>query len=382
MEAFEAKVKEETTQEPLGLLGAIGLVVNKHGEILYHHAAGMQKLDSHESLALNSTVMLGSAGKFITHIAALQLVQRGFVDLDSPVRPHLPELEALSVLQGSGDTTTARTAITLRSLLLHTSGLSDPDSPLLKKFPNVVQNAQDAAAGSHPIVQQFSMPLAFEPGHGFAYGASIHWTQLLVTRLAGNQSFVQHIQENIFNPLGMKESTYGPRGRKDIWSNRLQTVERCEGKLVEADDASQGLYCSMLDMGKVLSDLISAEPKLLEPTYIDLLFQGQLSGSCLADLRKDEENYRFCAGKQPSGELPVNWTMAGLKAEAELPLSHLPPGTIVWEGMPNVMWAMNRDRGMATFFATQLLPIGDAKANGTALEFLKCAWSTFAQRDM
>ncbi|KAJ3498626.1 hypothetical protein NLG97_g971 [Lecanicillium saksenae] len=381
MESFEAKLKEATTQEPLGLLGAIGLVVNKHGDVLYHHAAGKQRLDSAESLNLNSTVMLGSAGKFITHIAALQLVQRGAIDLDSPVWPHLPELEALPVLQGNGDTTTATAPITLRSLLLHTSGLSDPDSSLLKTFPEAVQKVEDAVVGAHPIVQHFSMPLAFEPGLGFAYGASIHWTQLLVTRLAGDQSFVQHIQENIFKPLDMEQSTYAPRDRNDIWENRLQTVERCDGRFVEADDASQGLYCSILDMGKILSDLISERPKLLELKYRNLLFEGSLSGASLADLRNDAENYAFCMGKHPRGEPPINWTMAGLKAEAELPLSKLPQGTVVWEGMPNVMWTMNKERGLASFFATQLLPIGDEKANDAAVEFMKCAWSTLYECD-
>lgn len=343
---------------------------------MYHHADGKQMLDGHDALKPDSTVMLASAGKFITHIAALQLVQRGLVDLDGPVWPHLPELEALPVLQGNGTTTPAKAAITLRSLLLHTSGLSDPEFPLLEKYPDAVKIVQDSVTGAHPIVQNFSMPLAFEPGSGFAYGASIHWTQLLVTRLAGERSFVQHIQENIFSPLSMAQTTYGPRARKDVWENRLQTVERLDGKLVEADDVSQGLYCSMLDMGKILSDLIAPASKLLEPKYVDLLFEGQLSDPCLVNLRENNENYAFCMGKAHD-VAPVNWSMAGLTAEAELPLSRLPKGTVIWEGMPNVMWAMNRQKGLASFFATQLLPIGDKQANDVAVEFMKSAWAAF-----
>jgi hypothetical protein len=46
----------------------------------------------------NSAFFLGSVGLFITHIAALQLVERGLLTLDEPVSKYLVELRSLSVL--------------------------------------------------------------------------------------------------------------------------------------------------------------------------------------------------------------------------------------------------------------------------------------------
>jgi CubicO group peptidase (beta-lactamase class C family) len=229
------------------------------------------------------------------------------------------------------------------------------------------------------IVKNFFIPLVFEPGEGFAYGYSIHWTQLLITRLTGN--FVNCIQEHIFNPLGMTSSTYRPRDSAHIWNRRLRMVEREGNKLVPADDASQGLVCSMLDMAAILGDLVSPSPRLLKQEHIDLCFKGQfeLSSASLRDLRGDHDNYAFCAGRPGNTDSPeVNWSASGLVVEEEeLPLSCMPKGTVTWEGMPNVIWAMNREKGLGMFFATQLKPVGDEIANELAIKFMRNAWKTF-----
>lgn len=325
--------------------------------------------------------MLASAGKFITHIAALQLVQRGAVALDAPVWPYLPELEAVPVLHRDGTARTAENPITLRTLLLHTSGLSDTDHPILRQFPEAVKAEAEKVAGSHPIVENFTMPLVFEPGAGFSYGCSIHWTQLLISRVITDQTFTQYIQKSIFDPLGMEHSTYTPRDVSKIWDNRLQMIERFEGKVIVADELSQGLFCSMLDMSKILSDLIAPASKLLAPEYVNLLFDGQLGESALKQLRENDENYKFSMGSEKLHGPSVNWSMAGLVAESALAGSQLPPGTVTWEGMPNVMWAINREWGLATFFATQIYPPGDESANDLALEFMRSAWTVFGRRD-
>ncbi|KAG8165417.1 hypothetical protein KVR01_005692 [Diaporthe batatas] len=392
MDSFEAKLSQATaSNDGKGILGAIGLVVGTKGDVLYHHASGRQSLDT-DALPLdpNSTVALASAGKFITHIAALHLVEQGKISLDEPVYNHLPELGDLPLVtraHASSDQPLLirRPAnnITLRHLLLHTSGLSDPDVPLVAEYlasdtiekPNVDE-------GAHPIVKHFSIPLIFEPGEGFAYGHSIHWTQLLVNRLSDG-GFGKSIKEHIFSPLAMSSSTYAPQANSDIWNRRLRMVERDSDSLIPADDASRGLTCSISDVGAILSDLVSPCPKLLkQKSHIDLLFIGQFvpSSASMNDLRGNPENYGFCAGTPSagSGAPLLNWSAAGLVVEEEkLPLSRMPKGTVTWEGMPNVLWAMNRERGLATFFATQLIPVGDKLANELALEFMSGAWSKF-----
>lgn len=360
--------------------------------MLYHHALGRQSLDTDASpLHPDSTIVLASAGKFITHIAALQLVERGKISLDEPVYNCLPELQLLPIVTRGGAPDDQSLLlripannITLRHLLLHTSGLSDPDVPLVAEYlaSDTVEKPK-VANDADPIVRHFSIPLIFEPGEGFAYGHSIHWTQLLVKRLSDGGNFVKHIQDHIFAPLSMTSSTYAPRANAEIWNRRLRMVERDGNRLIPADDASQGLTCSVSDVGIIISDLVSSASKLLkQEQHIDTLFAGQLtpSSASMNDLRGNHENYGFCAGITPagSGAPLLNWSAAGLVVEdEELPLSRIPKGTVTWEGMPNVLWAMNREKGLGMFFATQLLPVGDKYANGLALEFMSGAWTRF-----
>lgn len=324
----------------------------------------------------------------------MQLVERGATTLDEPVYGHLPELESLPLItRGAGDekpfgTRPPTKKITLRHLLLHTSGLSGPDNPIVHEYLKSDAAVKPVFADDAPfIVKNFSIPLIFEPGEGFAYGYSIHWTQLLVSRLAVAGGFIGHIKEHIFGPLGMTSSTYRPRDSAEIWGRRLRMVEREGDRLVPADDASQGLMCSMSDVGRILSDLVSPSSELLHrQEHLDLLFTEQFASSstALKDLRGNHENYAFCMGKPGTGDpdnmgpLPrVNWSAAGQVAEDELPRSRMPRGTVTWEGMPNVLWAMNRKKGLGMFFATQLIPVGDEMANAFALAFISSAWNKF-----
>jgi len=367
----KVSTQESTTQADYLLI--------QPGDILYQHASGRQSLDTNEPLHPNSTIALASAGKFITHIGALQLVQRGVIGLDEPVYQHLPELESVPLLKSGDEAFTVCSPtrqITLRHLLMYTSGLSDHEVPLVRKYFDSDCEKLKCEEDAHFIVKEFSIPLIFEPGEGFAYGYSIHWTQMIITRLTGN--FLEHIQKHIFDPLGMVSSTYRPQESPEIWDRRLRMVEREGDKLVPADDFSRGLMCSMSDIAKILSDLISPSPTLLEQEYIDLLFNGQLEGAALEDLRGNHDNYSFCAGMPGStGPPALNWSAGGLVAEEELPVSRMPKGTLTWEGMPHVLWAMNREKRLATVFATQLIPIGDKSANELATTFMRDAWNKF-----
>ncbi|KAJ7217858.1 beta-lactamase family protein [Mycena pura] len=392
MESFEAELARATDSDNPDILAAIGLVINSKGDTLYHHASGRQSLaPDAPPVDPCSTITLGSAGKFITHIAALQCVYRGLITLDEPVYTHLPELEKFDIISPNTDPhaltqsfTLRRPSkqITLRHLLTHSSGISYHDHPLVKEW-----SKSDVAAAIKPgdeaplIVKMASMPLLYEPGDGWSYGSSILWTTILITRLT-QQSMPQFVQESIFNPLGMTLSSYQPQSRPDVCARLLKMVRREGERLVPVDDIVQDLTCSVSDIGTILSDLISPSSKILADRSVELLFQPQFDSSspALKDLRGDTEDYASPAGIPDTMENPpVNYSLVGLLAEGRLPLSYIPPGTVTWNGMPNVMWAMNKEKGVAMLFATQLLPVDDKRAVDVAMTFMRDAWAKFAQ---
>ena len=109
-----------------GIPGAVALAADRHG-VFYEGAAGVRAAGEAASLDAESVLTLFSCTKAITAVAALQLWERGELDLDAPAREYAPELSTLQVLEGfDGDGApqlrAPRSEITTRSLLLHTAG--------------------------------------------------------------------------------------------------------------------------------------------------------------------------------------------------------------------------------------------------------------------
>ena len=369
--------------------------------MLYHYASGRQSLSGDTPIDHNSTFALGSAGKFITHVAALQCVDRGLITLDEPVYTHLPELEKLRVLSHNHDTDgtirsgnlpCATKIITLRHLLSHSSGIIYESHPAVTQLRKA--QGQTPKPDFHPIAnwdsddfrllttEPYLTPLLFEPGDGWHYGASIEWTSLLVSRLT-KQRLPQYIQENIFAPLGMTSSTYMPQNHPELASRALEMVRRDDNHLVRVNYPLKELIMSVPDLGLLLADLISPSSVLLQPATQTLLFAPQFSSSsaALSYIQHDTENYAAPAGIPPElAPAPVNHSLAGLVVEDTLSLSDMPPATVTWNGMPNLVWAMHRKRGIGAVFATQLLPVDDERTVGVMMEFWRGVWGSFGAR--
>lgn len=315
----------------------------------------------------------------------LQCVERGLIGLDEPVYRHLPELEPLEIISESFGSDSSNLLfilrprsndITVRHLLLHTSGIGHEESRLIPQWRASVGDCKETS----PLIYQSAIPLLFEPGEGWEYGASIRASQLLLERVTG-MGTEAYTQENVFRPLNMTSTTYTPASKADVCVRALKKVERgADNRLYPVEELMYGLTTCVSDFHKLMTDLMSPSSKVLTEQSVDFLFEPQLAAQspALAALRKDISTYGDPAGI-PRGSLdpPVNWSMAGLVVEETLPLSHIPAGTVTWNGMPNVIWTMNRQKGLGMIFATQLLPVDDKKTMELAMTFFREAWAHF-----
>ncbi|WP_261779182.1 serine hydrolase domain-containing protein [Rhodococcus erythropolis] len=173
---------------------------------------------------------LGSQTKSIVATAALQLVDRGLVDLDASVSDILPELATPQVLEGfDGDQPLLRPAqgsITLRMLLNHTSGLAyDMFSPEIAEYMriNQIPNIIECRNAS------LETPLLFDPGTRWTYGLGVDWAGKLVERLSG-MPLDQYLQTNVFEPVGMTRTGFAP---SDTAEAMPMTARGPDGQLTE-----------------------------------------------------------------------------------------------------------------------------------------------------
>jgi CubicO group peptidase (beta-lactamase class C family) len=141
--------------------------------------------------------------KLITSMAVMQLIEQGKLALDDPADYWLPQLRNRRVLRPGAtsldDTEPAQSAITVRQLLNHTSGLSygllDHGSLLYKAYNEVrILNAFTTLEDMMNLLQP--LPLSFHPGQAWQYSIATDVLARLVEVVSGKR-FDQYLQLNI-----------------------------------------------------------------------------------------------------------------------------------------------------------------------------------------
>jgi CubicO group peptidase (beta-lactamase class C family) len=173
------------------ILGA-ALWVESHG-VAYHKAYGQRALKPvAEAMTEDTLFDVASITKVMAAASAAMLcIERGLFKLDDPVSQHLPEFT------GEG-----REKITLRHLLLHSSGL-----PV-----NLIPKTQPFTTHDEAVAQICHTKLLFEPGSQFAYSSV--GTMLLggVIERVTSRQFDEFCTTEIFHPLRMNDTVFRPGG--------------------------------------------------------------------------------------------------------------------------------------------------------------------------
>jgi CubicO group peptidase (beta-lactamase class C family) len=346
-------------------------------------------------LDFDQTYFIASCTKLITSIAALQLVERGIVRLDDVINEHLPELASQPIVTAKGDTeftlSQPTKSITLRHLLTHSSGaaydLMDPTLALWRQSRGETPRLDTSGV----VETEYAMPRTFEAGEGWMYGTGLDWTSLLISRLT-EKSFEEYVQENVAKPLGITSFTWHLSRKPEVEQKLMRMSERKEdGHLVNAslwpeplkEAGGLGLYSNVSDYALVLSDLLKDSPILLRPASVDALFTPQFaidSAPLKAMYALGEWTWGPITGRSAEGVHP-NHGLGGFIATHDIVREDYfkPKGTLSWSGMPNLAWNVNREKGLATFFATQVLPWNDEKTQALSAAFETAVWRSLSK---
>jgi methyl acetate hydrolase len=182
--------------------GVVALAAGRDG-VLYEGAAGLRSASASDPITPDTMVRIASMTKMVTTTAALQLAERGSLDLDADVAMYRPEFDQLQVLEGfDGDKPRLRNPAaraTVRNLITHTTGLAywfwnrDVDRwEQLTGTANVMPGTAD----------MFTAPLTADPGDKFEYGTNIDWLGRVVEAISGKPLDI-YFEEHITGPLGM-----------------------------------------------------------------------------------------------------------------------------------------------------------------------------------
>ena len=190
--------------------GALILVGNSDGVGLLE-TAGFQTSAGRNPVNSQTIFRIYSMTKPIVSVAAMSLIEDGLLALDDPIEKYIPEFSNLRVIdRDSGEVRAARNSITVENLLTHESGLIQaifsPDSELGKMYQRDFPDYFDITA--RDLAGRIGkLPVYFEPGSAWHYG---HSTDVLgaVLEVAAGKALDQVLNERIFEPLGMDETSF------------------------------------------------------------------------------------------------------------------------------------------------------------------------------
>lgn len=180
--------------------GAVA-VLGHQGRVVARDASGFARLYADADSRLpeqeripmrrNTIFDLASLSKLFTSIAAVQLVERGRLELDAPVVRYLPDFAA-----------NGKQAVTIRQLLTHTSGFTWW-LPLWSKYPDVASRLQAVR----------SAPLINAPGSTYCYSDLNMISLAMVIEKITGQGLDEVVRRQITAPLGMRDTMYNPPAR-------------------------------------------------------------------------------------------------------------------------------------------------------------------------
>jgi CubicO group peptidase (beta-lactamase class C family) len=167
------------------------VLVAQDGKVLLDKAYGYANLEWDIPNTPTTKFRLGSITKQFTAASILMLEERGKLKVEDPVKKYMP------------DAPPAWDKVTIFHLLTHTSGI-----PSFTSFPDYRSREAEAMTPEKLVAWFRDKPLEFEPGEKWNYSNSGYVLLGYLIEKVSGQSYSDFVQQNIFTPMGMKDSGY------------------------------------------------------------------------------------------------------------------------------------------------------------------------------
>ena len=326
---------------------------------VFESYAGATTPGGDDPVTADTLFWIASMTKPITSLAAMQLVEQGKLSLDAPIGNILPQLAHPQILQ-DGVLRPARTAITLRHLLTHTSGFSYTFASA--ELTAWLAARDPAAPRVHPAA--LDLPLLFEPGTGWAYGISTDWVGQAVEAASG-EPLDAYFTNHIIGPLGMDSTMFVPAGTQRLAGmhrrqpdGSLYALPPTPPQTPEFFSGGGGLFSTLNDYLKFTRVFLNGGAGLVSPRTITAMSINQIGGLRAGVIPSAEP------GVPPSVMFPgmdAKWGL-GFIINSERTAFGRSPGGLAWGGAANTGFWIDPAQGFAAVLLMQILPAGDLTA--------------------
>ncbi|HAQ19253.1 MAG TPA: serine hydrolase [Prolixibacteraceae bacterium] len=223
-----------------GDLPGIVSLITRNGKIVHWKAYGMANNQEGKALKRDDIFRIASQTKAITSTAVMMLWEEGKFQLDDPISKYIPEFKNTKVLKtfSYADTSwigePAKSEITIRHLLTHTSGIGygvidgDERMRMIYHKAGIIDafTTKNVTIGEN-IKKLAKMPLHHNPGEKFTYSEGLDVLGYFIEVVSG-MPFDVFLKTHIFDPLGMNDTRFYQPEEK---AGRLVAVQqKTEGK--------------------------------------------------------------------------------------------------------------------------------------------------------
>lgn len=360
-----------------GKIPGCQITVVRGGHVAYHRSLGLADRDRGIPVVEDTIFRIYSMTKPVASVALMQLYERGLFGLLDPVHRYVPSWrgQRVGVVQADGTVSvvTPERPVTVRDLLMHTSGLAGglfPDDPIdagfVKARAEAAREAPETLESVTALLAQH--PLKFHPGSRWNYGISTDVVARLVEVLSGLR-FDDYLRQEIFEPLGMVDTGFFvPEDRQERLAAcyrfqpeqppRLMQGQYAQGVLRPRSylSGASGLVSTSRDYVAFSQMLLNggqlADRRILGRKTLELMTVNHLAGGAtlqeLAVGGFGEAGYEgtgfglgFAIGLGPAAT-----AMAGS------------PGEYYWGGSASTTFWVDPVEDLVVVFMTQLFPSG------------------------
>jgi len=383
-----------------GQIPGLITAVARKGEVVHFEVQGFADVEQTVPLKKDSLFRIYSMSKPITGVALMILIEEGKIRLTDPVSDYIPEFSGTEVLLVNEDETTSREKIkrplTIRDLATHTSGIAysfTANKPLQEIYKenklspyffidNLTTSAKDgsiqvSSEKSFENICAFSSalakaPLMHQPGEKWTYSMGMDVLGCVIEKASG-QTFDRFLEERIFAPLGMTDTSfYVPKSKVDRFTN-LYFYPGSIGNLIP------GMEKFPKDLKMMLLDHRYTSPYLKPATLFDggsglvsstqdylrfsqMLLNGGILGKTRILSRKSVElfstNHLSKKTTQNSNYYPEGMGFGitvGITSDIGLTGEHGSNGSYYWGGAASTLFWVDPEEDLVAVAMTQLM---------------------------
>jgi len=365
-----------------GKIAGCQVAVARHGHLAYFRSFGQMDRERGKAMADDAIFRIYSMSKPITSVALMSLYERGYFQLNDPVSRFFPAWKDHRVWvsgRGAGMKTEApHRPVSMRDMLCHTGGLTYGSALVALGAPDS-GHAVDAAYAEHGVrlgrgetLMQFmdklaKVPLRYQPGERWMYSFSTDVCGALVEKISG-QRFDKYLQEHIFGPLGMKDTSFvvAPEKLPRFCANYQRAADKSL-QLIDDPETSDYLtepsffsgggglasttedylrFCEMLRRGGELDG-----ERILGPRTIELMHRNHLKGG--QDLTQ-----MAIGGFSETANEGVGFGLGFATTLDSVKSGSIAAGDYYWGGAASTIFWVDAEADLVVVFMTQLMPSG------------------------